>query len=78
MEASLPLLLCNYCAHADSQPVIVDEKGREMTGECSGYLCIKKSWPGAFRTLYGDKDRYETTYFKPFSGYYFSGDGCRR
>uniref|UniRef100_N1R517 Acetyl-coenzyme A synthetase n=1 Tax=Aegilops tauschii TaxID=37682 RepID=N1R517_AEGTA len=60
------------------QPVIVDEKGREMTGECSGYLCIKKSWPGAFRTLYGDKDRYETTYFKPFSGYYFSGDGCRR
>ena len=62
----------------DSQPVIVDEKGREMEGECSGYLCIKKSWPGAFRTLYGDKERYETTYFKPFAGYYFSGDGCRR
>ncbi|KAF8667330.1 hypothetical protein HU200_053005 [Digitaria exilis] len=60
------------------QPVIVDEKGREMEGECSGYLCIKKSWPGAFRTLYGDKDRYETTYFKPFAGYYFSGDGCSR
>ncbi|CAL5027689.1 unnamed protein product [Urochloa decumbens] len=60
------------------QPVIVDEKGRELEGECSGYLCIKKSWPGAFRTLYGDKDRYETTYFKPFAGYYFSGDGCRR
>uniref|UniRef100_K3Y5J6 Acetate--CoA ligase n=1 Tax=Setaria italica TaxID=4555 RepID=K3Y5J6_SETIT len=59
-------------------PVIVDEKGREMEGECSGYLCIKKSWPGAFRTLYGDQDRYETTYFKPFAGYYFSGDGCRR
>ncbi|CAM0904794.1 unnamed protein product [Alopecurus aequalis] len=60
------------------QPVIVDEKGRELDGECNGYLCIKKSWPGAFRTLYGDTDRYETTYFKPFSGYYFSGDGCRR
>ncbi|KAM0820977.1 hypothetical protein ACQ4PT_041934 [Festuca glaucescens] len=60
------------------KPVIVDEKGRELDGECNGYLCIKKSWPGAFRTLYGDKDRYETTYFKPFSGYYFSGDGCRR
>jgi acetyl-CoA synthetase len=60
------------------QPVIVDEKGKEMEGECSGYLCIKKSWPGAFRTLYGDKDRYETTYFKPFAGYYFSGDGCSR
>ncbi|XP_020106741.1 acetyl-coenzyme A synthetase, chloroplastic/glyoxysomal [Ananas comosus] len=60
------------------QPVIVDEKGKEIEGECSGYLCIKKSWPGAFRTLYGDHDRYETTYFKPFPGYYFTGDGCSR
>ncbi|KAL1208129.1 Acetyl-coenzyme A synthetase, chloroplastic/glyoxysomal [Cardamine amara subsp. amara] len=60
------------------QPVIVDEKGNEIEGECSGYLCVKGSWPGAFRTLFGDHERYETTYFKPFAGYYFSGDGCRR
>ncbi|KAL6003606.1 Acetyl-coenzyme A synthetase, cytoplasmic [Asimina triloba] len=60
------------------QPVIVDEKGNEIEGECNGYLCIKGSWPGAFRTLYGDHERYETTYFKPFPGYYFSGDGCSR
>ncbi|KAJ0988692.1 hypothetical protein J5N97_007048 [Dioscorea zingiberensis] len=60
------------------QPVIVDEKGNEIEGECSGYLCIKNSWPGAFRTLYGDHERYETTYFKPFAGYYFTGDGCSR
>ncbi|KAI8019503.1 hypothetical protein LOK49_LG04G03456 [Camellia lanceoleosa] len=60
------------------QPVIVDEKGIEIEGECSGYLCVKGSWPGAFRTLYGDHERYETTYFKPFPGYYFSGDGCSR
>ncbi|XP_020581336.1 acetyl-coenzyme A synthetase, chloroplastic/glyoxysomal [Phalaenopsis equestris] len=60
------------------QAVIVDEKGTEIEGECSGYLCIKNSWPGAFRTLYGDHERYETTYFKPFLGYYFSGDGCSR
>ncbi|KAE8689529.1 Acetyl-coenzyme A synthetase [Hibiscus syriacus] len=60
------------------QPVIVDEKGVELDGECSGYLCVKNSWPGAFRTLYGDHERYETTYFKPFPGYYFTGDGCRR
>ncbi|XP_072980478.1 acetyl-coenzyme A synthetase, chloroplastic/glyoxysomal-like isoform X2 [Typha angustifolia] len=59
-------------------PVIVDEKGNEIEGECKGYLCIKKSWPGAFRTLYGDHERYETTYFKPFPGYYFTGDGCSR
>ncbi|KAB1200605.1 Acetate--CoA ligase ACS, chloroplastic/glyoxysomal [Morella rubra] len=60
------------------QPVIVDEKGVEIEGECNGYLCVKGSWPGAFRTLYGDHERYETTYFKPFPGYYFSGDGCSR
>ncbi|KAK3013718.1 hypothetical protein RJ639_008426 [Escallonia herrerae] len=58
------------------QPVIVNEKGVEIEGECSGYLCVKSSWPGAFRTLYGDHERYETTYFKAFPGYYFSGDGC--
>nr|XP_043632909.1 acetyl-coenzyme A synthetase, chloroplastic/glyoxysomal-like [Erigeron canadensis] len=60
------------------QPVIVDEKGKEIEGEGSGYLCVKKSWPGAFRTLYGDHERYETTYFSAFPGYYFSGDGCSR
>ncbi|CAN6470453.1 unnamed protein product [Victoria cruziana] len=60
------------------QPVILDEKGNEIEGECSGYLCVKSSWPGAFRTLYGDHDRYETTYFKHFAGYYFTGDGCSR
>ncbi|KAE8709021.1 Acetyl-coenzyme A synthetase [Hibiscus syriacus] len=60
------------------QPVIEDEKGVELDGECNGYLCVKSSWPGAFRTLYGDHERYETTYFKPFPGYYFTGDGCRR
>ncbi|KAL1539933.1 Acetyl-coenzyme A synthetase, cytoplasmic, variant 2 [Salvia divinorum] len=60
------------------QPVIVDEKGAELEGECSGYLCVKSSWPGAFRTLYGDHERYETTYFSAFPGYYFSGDGCSR
>ncbi|XP_047310361.1 acetyl-coenzyme A synthetase, chloroplastic/glyoxysomal [Impatiens glandulifera] len=60
------------------KPVIVDEKGIEIEGECSGYLCVKGSWPGAFRTLFGDHERYETTYFKPFPGYYFSGDGCSR
>ncbi|XP_076887146.1 acetyl-coenzyme A synthetase, chloroplastic/glyoxysomal-like [Bidens hawaiensis] len=60
------------------QPAIVDDKGKELEGECSGYLCVKASWPGAFRTLFGDHERYETTYFSAFPGYYFSGDGCSR
>jgi acetyl-CoA synthetase len=41
-------------------------------------LCIKAPWPGMMRTLQGDHARYETTYFAPFKGFYFSGDGCRR
>eukprot|EP01025_Chloroclados_australasicus_P031013 TRINITY_DN3128_c0_g1_i4.p1 TRINITY_DN3128_c0_g1~~TRINITY_DN3128_c0_g1_i4.p1 ORF type:complete len:702 (-),score=75.22 TRINITY_DN3128_c0_g1_i4:641-2746(-) len=60
------------------QPVIVNEKGEELQGECEGFLCLKSSWPSAIRTIYGDQERYETTYFKPFKGYYFSGDGARR
>ena len=30
------------------------------------------------RTLSGDHERFETTYFKVYPGYYFTGDGCRR
>ncbi|GJD06804.1 Acetyl-coenzyme A synthetase, chloroplastic/glyoxysomal [Galdieria sulphuraria] len=59
-------------------PVVVNEKGEELFGECEGYLCIKKPWPGMFRTVLGDHSRMESTYFKPFRGYYMSGDGCRR
>lgn len=39
---------------------------------------ITDSWPGQARTLYGDHDRFEQTYFSTFKGMYFSGDGARR
>jgi acetyl-CoA synthetase len=54
-------------------PVLLDEKGHEVKGEGEGYLCIKQAWPSTLRTVYGDHERYETNYFKPFPGYYFSG-----
>ena len=60
------------------EPVLVNEKGEELEGEAEGYLCIKSSWPSAIRSVYGDQERFETTYFAPFKGYYFSGDGARR
>ncbi|KAK4525643.1 hypothetical protein GAYE_SCF15G3552 [Galdieria yellowstonensis] len=59
-------------------PVVVNEKGEELSGECEGYLCIKKPWPGMLRTVLGDHSRMESTYFKPFRGFYMSGDGCKR
>jgi acetyl-CoA synthetase len=60
------------------KPVIVDEKGNELEGACSGNLCIGQSWPGQMRTVYGDHQRFIDTYFGAYEGKYFTGDGCRR
>ena len=59
-------------------PEIVDADGKVLEGECSGNLCIAKSWPGMMRTVYGDHARFEQTYFSTYKGKYFTGDGCRR
>ncbi|WP_438276037.1 acetate--CoA ligase [Nitrobacter sp.] len=59
-------------------PEIVDAEGKVLEGECSGNLCIARSWPGQVRTVYGDHARFEQTYFSSYKGKYFSGDGCRR
>ncbi|MET0124546.1 MAG: acetate--CoA ligase [Pseudomonas caspiana] len=60
------------------QPVLLDEKGKVIEGPASGLLVIKASWPGQIRSVYGDNQRMIDTYFKPFPGYYFTGDGARR
>ena len=60
------------------QPVILDDDGNELSGECQGNLAIKFPWPGQMRSVYGDHKRFIDTYFSQFPGYYFSGDGCRR
>jgi acetyl-CoA synthetase len=59
-------------------PEIVDADGKVLEGECTGNLCIAKSWPGQMRTVYGDHARFEQTYFSTYKGKYFTGDGCRR
>jgi acetyl-CoA synthetase len=60
------------------QPVLLDDNGLEIDGAGSGVLAIKASWPGQIRSIYGDHQRMIDTYFKPYPGYYFSGDGARR
>ncbi len=62
------------------QPAVVDpESGRELEGpDVAGVLCIKDSWPGQMRTVYGDPKRFVSTYFETYKGLYFSGDGVRR
>ncbi|PUB30364.1 acetyl-coenzyme A synthetase [Pseudomonas sp. GV105] len=59
-------------------PVLLDEHGKEIHGPGSGVLAIKSSWPGQIRSVYGDPQRMIDTYFKPYPGYYFTGDGARR
>jgi acetyl-CoA synthetase len=61
-------------------PALVDDvTGEEQIPvEARGALCMKRAWPGITRTIYGDHKRYEETYFEPYPGYYFSGDGALR
>ena len=61
------------------QPLLVDAEGREIEGNgVSGNLCLRGSWPGQMRTVWGDPQRFVDTYFKTYPGLYFTGDGCRR
>ncbi len=59
-------------------PVLLDKDGKELEGATEGALCIKYSWPGQMRTVYGDHERFKSTYFSTFPGYYMTGDGARR
>ncbi|MFK8257962.1 acetate--CoA ligase [Erwinia sp. AnSW2-5] len=60
------------------QPALVDNEGNALEGASEGNLVIIDSWPGQARTLYGDHERFEQTYFSTFKNQYFSGDGARR
>ena len=60
------------------QPALLDKDGQEIEGPGEGLLMIKRSWPSQLRSVYGDHKRFYETYFKPFPGYYFTGDGAKR
>ncbi len=60
------------------KPQLVDAEGVVLEGAIEGNLCLIDSWPGQMRTVYGDHERFITTYFTTYPGKYFTGDGCRR
>ncbi|CUI60276.1 acetate--CoA ligase [Cognatishimia activa] len=62
------------------QPVVLEPTSGEIIegNGVDGVLCMRDSWPGQMRTVWGDHERFEKTYFSDYKGYYFSGDGCRR
>jgi acetyl-CoA synthetase len=57
---------------------IVDDLGKEVGPNEQGKLVIKKPWPSMLRGIWGDKKRYQDTYWADFKGWYFAGDGARR
>jgi acetyl-CoA synthetase len=60
------------------KPQLVDADGKVLEGAINGNLCLTDSWPGQMRTVYGDHDRFISTYFTTYPGKYFTGDGARR
>ncbi len=60
-------------------PVLVDDVGQVLEGDgVKGNLCLRRSWPGQARTIWGDHARFRETYFSRYPGFYFTGDGCWR
>jgi acetyl-CoA synthetase len=62
------------------KPVVLDAaSGAVIEGNgVEGVLAIADSWPGQMRTVWGDHQRFQETYFQQYKGHYFTGDGCRR
>ncbi len=61
------------------KPVIFDLEGEEVTEPHEGgYFAIASPWPGMLRDVWGDTERFKSTYLERYPGYYYTGDGARR
>ncbi len=55
---------------------LVDNSGKPLE-KGGGFLTLTQPWPGMLRTIYGDDERYQQTYWSRFPGRYFAGDGAK-
>ena len=70
---------CTLPLHGIDTVVLDPMTGKIIEGnDVEGVLALRSPWPGIARTCLGDHDRYLTTYFRPYPGYYFTGDAVRR
>ena len=60
------------------QPDVVTREGHSVPPGSGGLLVIRKPWPSMARTIYGDPERYQKTYWSDVPGCYFTGDGARQ
>jgi acetyl-CoA synthetase len=56
---------------------IVDADGNTVPAGHGGSLVLREPWPAMLRTLWGDDDRYVSTYWSTYPGMYLAGDGAR-
>lgn len=57
---------------------VLNEEGKPVGPNEGGRLVIRRPWPGMLRGVYGDPERFKTTYFAAYPGVYDAGDGVRR
>jgi len=68
--------------------VIYDENGDEVPDGKAGNICIRNPWPGIFETIWGQPERFVSTYYAKYNKDpdskdwhdwpYFAGDGAVR
>jgi acetyl-CoA synthetase len=59
-------------------PQILDKAGKPVPKGEGGLLYIARPWPSMLRTIYGDPERFQQTYFGNIADKYFTGDGARQ
>ncbi|GHG01094.1 acetyl-coenzyme A synthetase [Deinococcus piscis] len=59
-------------------PAILNRQGEELPADEGGFLTIRQPWPSMLRTVYGDDERFQRSYYGEIEGVYFAGDGARR
>jgi acetyl-CoA synthetase len=58
---------------------VVDEAGNDVPHGQGGLLVVKQPWPSMIRTIWGDPERFRSSYYPPeLKGYYLAGDGAIR
>jgi acetyl-CoA synthetase len=57
---------------------VVDNDGKPVGNGEGGYLVITEPWPAMLRGIWGDPERYKSTYWARFPGVYFAGDGAKK
>jgi len=57
------------------EATVLDNDGEATS---AGYLAITSPWPSMLRTVWGDDERYQATYWSRWPNIYFPGDGAKR